>query len=150
MKTVALAALVVVLIAGVGVGAFFAGNAYGQQQANNVRADFFRNRQGGAGAPGQFSQTGPNGQGGQNAQFARPAATGTIKSVNGNLVQISEPDGSTVTVTLDSQTIIQKTVTGTPSDLQPGERITVLSDQTAASGANITARMIQLRGNAQP
>jgi hypothetical protein len=45
-------------------------------------------------------------------------------------------------VTVDSQTAIQKTASGIITDIQPGERITVLSDQT---GSNVTAQSIQLR-----
>jgi len=150
MKPVIVATIVAVLVIVVGVGAFFVGDNYGQQQAQNIRNDFLRARQGGTGAPngapGQFGQNGQGGQAGQNGQQAgqsgRPAAFGTVKSVTGNTVVVAQQDGSTVTVTVDSQTTIQKTVNGTVSDIQPGERITVLSDQT---GSTVAARSIQLR-----
>ncbi len=136
-------AIVAALVIVVGAGSFFAGSAYGQQQAQNVRNDFFRARQGGTGGPnGAQPQNGQNAQGGQNGQFGRPAAFGTIKSVNGNTMVVTQQDGSTVTVTLDSQTQIIKTVNGTTSDLQAGDRVTVMSDQTTG---NIVARSIQLR-----
>jgi hypothetical protein len=141
MKKMIIAVCLVALIALVGVGAFVAGNQYGQQQANAIRSSFINQRQGGGGNSGNSSN--PNGPAGS---FGRPAATGTVKSVTGNVVQISQTDGSTVAVTVDSQTTIQKTVNGALSDLQPGERVTVLSDQT---GANITARSIQLRPSTQ-
>jgi hypothetical protein len=141
MKPVIVATIVAVLVIVVGVGAFFVGDNYGQQQAQNIRNDFFRARQGGTGAPnGTPGQFGQNGQ--QAGQFGRPAAFGTVKSVTGNTVVVTQQDGSTVTVTVDSQTTIQKTANGTVSDIQPGERITVLSDQT---GSTVTARSIQLR-----
>jgi hypothetical protein len=143
MKTAVIAAVVVVLIAVVGVGAFFAGSSYGQQQAQNTRAEFLNARQGG-GAGGQFAQNGQNAQGGQS--FGRPAASGTVMSVNGDTLVVTQQDGSTVTVTVNSLTQIIKTVNGTPSDLQPGERITVMSDQT---GSNVVARSIQLRPTTQ-
>jgi hypothetical protein len=154
MKTVVISAIVAVLVIVVGVGAFFVGNNHGQQQAQNIRNDFLRARQGGAGAPngapGQAGQNGQGGQFGQNGQPAgpvgRPAAFGTVKSVNGNTIVVTQQDGSTVTVTVDSQTAIQKTTNGTISDIQPGERVTVLSDQT---GSTVTARSIQLRPTAQ-
>lgn len=142
MKTAVIAAIVVVLIAVVGGGAFFAGSAYGQQQANNTRAEFFNARGGGAG--GQFAQNGQNAQGAP--QFGRPAANGTVKSISGNTLVVTQRDGSTVTVTLNSQTQIIKTVSGATSDLQPGENITVMSDQTSG---NIVARTIQLRAATQ-
>lgn len=142
MKTAVVSTIVVVLVVVVGVGAFFAGTSYGEQQAQNTRAEFFSARQGGASGPGGApSQAGQGGQ-----QVGRPAASGTVKSVNGNSVQVSQQDGSTVTVTVNSQTAIQKTASGTISDLQPGERITVFSTQT---GSNIVAQSIQLRSSSQ-
>lgn len=144
MKTVVVAAVVVVLVAVVGVGAFFAGSSYGAQQAQNTRAEFLNARQGGAG--GQGGQFGSNAQTGQGGPAGRPAATGTVKSVNGNSLLVTQQDGSTVTVTVNAQTAIQKTVSGTLSDLQPGERITVISTQT---GSNIVAQSIQLRPTSQ-
>ncbi len=140
MKTTIIAAIVVVLIAVVGVGAFFAGSQYGQQQAQNTRAEFFRSRQGGAG--GTDGQNGQNGQGGQ---FGR-GTFGTVKSVNGDNIVLTMQDGSTVNVTVNSQTAIQKTVSGAVSDIKPGERITVLSNQT---GSNIVAQGIQIRPSTQ-
>ena len=137
MKPIVISAIVIVLIAVVGVGAFFAGSAYGSQQAQNTRAAFFSARQGGANP----------GQGGANSQgFGRPAAIGSIKSISGNTLVVTQQDGTSVTVTVDAQTAIQKTVSGALSDLQPGERITVLSDQT---GTSVTARSIQLRAGTQ-
>ncbi len=148
MKTVIAVAVAIVLAVVIGAGGFFAGTAYGQSQAQDTRAEFFRNRQGG----GQFAQNGqgaPNGQAGQSGQggqFGRPAAFGTVKSVNGSTLVITQQDGSTVTVTTNAQTTVQKTVEGTVSDIQPGERVTVTSDQT---GSNIVARAIQVRPTGQ-
>ena len=151
MKTITVSVIAALIVIVIGAGAFFVGDNYGQQQAQNIRNDFLRARQGGAGAPnsasGQPGQTGqPNGQFGQNGQQAgqggRPVAFGTVKSVTGNTLVVTQQDGTTVTVTVDSQTAIQKTVSGTVTDIQPGERVTVLSDQT---GSNVTARSIQLR-----
>jgi hypothetical protein len=136
-------AVIIAIVAAVvfGAGGFFAGTAYGSAQAQNTRDEFLRNRQGGT--PGQFGQNGPNGQAGQ---FGRPAAVGTVKSVNGNTLTVTQQDGTTVTVTVNQQTTIQKTTTGAISDIQPGQRITVESDQT---GGNIVARGIQIRPSGQ-
>ncbi len=147
MKTVIAIAVAIVLAVVIGAGGFFAGTAYGQSQANNTRSEFFRNRGGGAaGTAGQGGQAGQNGQGGQNGQFGRPAAFGTVKSVNGNTVVISQQDGSTVTVTTTAQTVVQKTVSGTVSDITPGDRVTVESTQT---GSNVVASAIQIRPASQ-
>jgi hypothetical protein len=148
MKQILMVVIALIIVVIVGAGGFFAGTAYGQTQAQNTRNEFIRNRQGNGGgqggAPGQFGQSG---QGGQGGQFGRPAAFGTVKSVNGDTIVLTQTDGSTVNVTVNAQTAIQKTVSGTASDIQPGERITVLSDQT---GSNIVARDIQLRPNNPP
>ena len=141
MKPVLSAIVALIVIAVVGAGAFIAGSNYGEAQAQNTRAEFFRNRQGGA-PGGQGAASGQTGQNGQGGQFGRPAAFGTIKSVSGNTIQVTQQDGTTVTVTVDQQTTYQKTVSGSLSDLQPGERITVMSNQT---GSNIVARDIQIR-----
>lgn len=147
MKTFLAAAIVVVAIAVVGVGAFFAGTSYGEAQAQNTRTEFFRNRQGGnGGLAGASNQSGQNGQSGQNNPFGRAAAIGTVKSVSGSTLQLTQQDGSTVSVTVDAQTTIQKTVNGAIGDIQPGERLTIFSDQT---GSNIIARAIQVRPSAQ-
>ncbi|MCL4489875.1 MAG: hypothetical protein M1570_17360 [Chloroflexi bacterium] len=143
MKTALTVVIAVVIVAVVGVGAFFAGTSYGQAQAQNTRAQFFRSR--GIGTTGATGgQSGQAGQNGQGTQFGRPAAFGTVKSVSGNTVVVTQQDGSTVTVTLNSQTQIQKTVSGTTSDIQPGDRVTITSDQT---GSNIVARSVQIRPN---
>ncbi len=141
MKTLYMIIGALVLIIVAGTGGFFAGNSYGQAQAQNIRSTFLRQRFGDQGNGNEQGLSG--GQAFQGGQFGRPAASGTLKSVNGNTLTISENNGSTVTVTVNAQTVIEKTVTGTPTDLQSGERITVLSDQTG--GSNLVARSIQIR-----
>ncbi|MDE3091460.1 MAG: hypothetical protein KGJ80_18995 [Chloroflexota bacterium] len=139
MKTlyVVIGALVLVMVAG--GGGFFAGTSYGQAQAQNIRADFFRQRSG--------NQANASGQGSQAGQFGgRPAAVGTLKSVQGDTITVTQNDGTIVTVNVNAQTVIQKTVTGTLGDLQAGERVTVLSDQT---GSNVTAQTVQIRPSTQ-
>src|SRR5512142_387564 len=105
MKTVIAVAVAIVLAVVIGAGGFFAGTAYGQSQAQDTRAEFFRNRAGGQGQfgqNGQAGQAGQNGQGGQGGQFGRAAAFGTVKSVNGDTLVITQQDGSTVTVTTNA------------------------------------------------
>lgn len=96
------------------------------------------------GSSGQGGQRGPGGQGGafgNFAQFGNCVARGTIKSVNGNTVEISTPV-SVVTVTIGDQTIISKTDVGSLSDLKTGDRVTVFSKDTGTSPA---ATMVQLQ-----
>ena len=137
MKQVLIIVGVVVVFVVVAVGAFFVGDQFGPSaQARNAQAEFLRARgfTGGAGTPGA------TGQQGQRADVGRPVANGTVKSVQGNTITVTQRDGSTTTVTVDDKVTIQKTVTGTIADIQPGLNITVLEVTTD----NTTTRRIQL------
>ncbi len=140
MRTFLAAILVLVLVGIVGYGAYSYGQSVGLTQAQNIRAEFFASRQG-ANAAGDSTQAGQRG-----AQGARPAATGTVKSVQGNSITVTQRDGTTVTVNVDAQTVVQKTTNGTVGDIQPGQNVTVLSSQ---SGNDITAQTIQIRPTGQ-
>jgi lactam utilization protein B len=143
-KVVVAAIGVIVLLLVVGGVAFAAGSEYGKTQAQNVRNEFLQQRfgnqggQSGQAQPGQNDQTGQRGQAGQ---FGRIAANGTVKSVDGNKITLTMQNGNTVTVNVDQQTRITKTVAATSSDIQAGTRILVTSDQT---GNNVTARAITI------
>ncbi len=126
----------IVLLVVVGVGAFYAGDNYGQSQVQNVRYQFFAGRGGQGGGQG-----GNGGAGGQGGQFR--GTFGTVKSIQGNTLTVTQQDGTTQTLTLTAQTTIQKTVDGTPSDLQPGDRITIVTDPNSTN----VAQMIQIRPN---
>ncbi len=139
MKTVLIAIVVVVLMAGSGAAGYYFGNQNGLTTAQNIRTEFFAGRTGGTG--GQFatgnSQGTPQaqgtrggGQGGQGGQFAgllagRATANGSVKTVQGNTITVTQNDGSSATVTVDDKTTIQKFVTGTIADVQPGLTIIV-------------------------
>lgn len=109
---------------------------------------FSGNRQGGqssqSGQGGQGPQGGQTGQGGAQSffqQIGNCVARGTIKSINGNTIEISTPV-SVVTVTVGDQTVISKTDVGSLSDLKTGDRVTVFSKD---SGNSPTASMVQLQ-----
>ncbi len=144
MKTLLAAILVLVLVGIVGFGAYSYGQSVGLTQAQNIRAEFFSSRPGATNSAADPTQAGASGQRG--GQGMRAAATGTVKAVQGNTVTVTQRDGSIVTVTIDPQTVIQKTTTASPSDIQPGQSITVTSSQT---GASITAQTIQIRATGQ-
>ncbi len=153
MKTVLIVVLVIVLVAVVGAGAFYEGSNYGFAQAQNIRTEFFQSRggQGGALSGGTPSAQGTRGagqgaQGGQGAQFVGRGVNGTVKSVDGNTMVVTQRDGSTVTVTINAQTAIQKVSTGTTGDLVPGANVTVTSSET---GSTVTAQTIQIRPTGQ-
>ncbi len=144
MKSILIAVLVVVLVVGAGVGGFFAGNSFGPNaQAQSVQREFFAQRSGQNGTGGA-GQTGQGAQGG--LQGRRPVAAGTVKSVQGNTIQVSAADGTVTTVTTDSKTVVQKTVTGAVSDVQPGQRVSIMGN---ASGSNVTATEISILASGQ-
>jgi hypothetical protein len=127
---------VIVLCVAVGAGAFYGGTVYERQQATNVRNSFFNGRGGGAGGGGAG---GPGGGGG--GGFGGGAVFGTVKSVTGNTIQISTPQNVT-TINLSDATTVMKTITGTVSDIQVGDTITVRG--TADSSGNVAADSVQV------
>jgi hypothetical protein len=151
MKNTLVIVGVLVLVAVAGVGGFFAGNSFGPN-ANALATvnDFRAQRQGGGGQGAFFNQGGQTGQNGQGAQGTqsgrRPIAFGTVKSVQGNTIQITAQDGTVTTVTTDSKTVVEKTVTGAVADVQAGQRITVMGSQT---GSDLMATQIAIQPSAQ-
>jgi hypothetical protein len=144
---------VVVLVVVAGVGGFFAGNSFGPNaQAQSVQREFFAQRfgNGGQGGVGQFNpsvQGGAQNPGGQGSQTARrPIAFGTVKSVQGNTIQVTAQDGTVTTITTDSKTVVEKTVAGAVADVQVGQRITVMGAQT---GSDMVATQISIQPSGQ-
>jgi hypothetical protein len=140
------------LIVVTGVLAYNTGVQTGTTQAQNIRTEFLSTRSAGTQNGGGFAQGGNQGN--------NPAAAGaafrgggiyTVKSVQGNTIQVTAQDGSAVTVNVNAQTVIEKTTTGVLTDVQPGMRIIVAgggqggSSSSASSGAPITARTIQIQ-----
>ena len=152
MKAVLLGIVVVVLMAASGGAGYYLGDQSGFTRAQNIRTEFAQQRFGGNGSGagfdssqvqgGQQGQQRSAGQGGQGTgQFTgRPTANGTVKSVDGNKITITQQDGSTTTVTVDAKAVIQKTGNGTVADIQPGVRITVIEQTTGGT----TTQRIQL------
>jgi hypothetical protein len=76
----------------------------------------------GASARGGFplaGRGGAGGAGGGNSSF------GTVSSVNGNTIYLTEPTGNTVKVTLSSATKITKSQKTSKSSLRPGDSVVV-------------------------
>lgn len=153
--TIIVSLVAIVLIGATGFVAYSAGYSAGNQSAVNVQREFFQNR---FGQPGQGGQGNPNAQGQGNNQtpqagrgnFGRPVAAGTVKSVQGNTIVVTEQNGTAVTVTVDGQTQIIKTVSGQVADIQPGMRVNVTSDQAATGSNPVTARLITVQNQNVP
>ncbi len=145
MKTVVLVVVVIVLVAIVGVGAYDLGMTAGETNAQNIRTQFFQSRP----TTGQTSGTQQGqgqGQGQAASRAARPLATGAIQSLNGNIMEVTQQDGTTVTVVLSPQTVVEKTTTGAQSDLKPGLRVSV---QGVQATGQVDAQLIQITQSTQ-
>lgn len=141
MKTALLAFGVLVLMAASGGAGYYFGTDNGLKQAQTIRNEFFQQRAGNFGnAPTGDSASSAQGQGQRSAgqgqaqaqgqgQFAavggRPVAQGTIKSVEGNKITVTQQDGTTATITIDDKTTVQKQVNGVIADLTTGVRVIV-------------------------
>lgn len=132
MKSILLGLGVVVLMAIAGGAGYYLGTDNGLKQAQNIRAEFFQQR------AGNFTNTAPTGDSASSAQGqrtvgqgqvavlgGRPVAQGTIKSIDGNKITVTQQDGTATTITIDDKTTIQKQVNGTLADLTAGTRIIV-------------------------
>ncbi len=139
MKTVISLVVVLVLVAVVGVAAYDLGQSAGETSAQNIRADFVRSR---STTSGQTDTT----QQGQSAARARPLANGAIQSVNGNILQLTQQDGTSITVVMSPQTTVEKMVAGAQSDLKPGVRISVQGTQATGQ---VDAQVIQITQSTQ-
>jgi hypothetical protein len=81
----------------------------------------------GAGAGAGAGAAGRAGAGPTAAEGAAkpPAASGTVKVIDGNTIYVSQPDGTTKKVVANDSTRYTRTEPGTLRDVQPGDRVTV-------------------------
>jgi len=157
MKKVLMIVGAVILAGLIAAGSFWAGMAYQTNKVEQARANFFNARgqlgegqfpQGGQ-APfdeqlpggGQFLPEGRSSGGGQGAFFGRGGRFGQVKTIDGNTMTLSTAQ-DVITVNLSDATQIEKTVTGSVSDLQPGTRVTVIGQEE--KNGSLTARRIQI------
>ena len=128
LNVLAIALLIVGLVAG-----FLSGMMYQKSQTSNNASRF-------AGANGQsrgrFGQNGGASNGGQ-----RPVI-GSIINQDQNSITVKLQDGSSKIILLSGTTAINKTDTGTVSDLKSGENVLVTG--TTNSDGSVTAQNIQI------
>jgi hypothetical protein len=143
MKRVMIALIAVLVLVGVGGGAFAAGTKVGENRAIQDPARFFQQRardQGGQ-FPGQspgLLQTPQPGQRG--AQGLGGGITGTIEEVKGNTLVVSTGT-ETIRVQTTDTTLIQKYMPVTVGDLKVGEQVVVSGSRN--DDGSYTARSIQ-------
>jgi len=93
----------------------------------------------GAGATGRGAGGAGAGAGAAGADSgAKPAATGTVKVIDGNAIYVSQPDGSTKKVVANDSTRYTRTEPGTLRDVQPGDRVTVEGSNQADGSVSAT------------
>ena len=80
------------------------------------------------------------------SRSAGNGAFGTLAKIDGNTLTLTTGQGQQVTVTVGSNTTIQKTVSGTISDLQVGESLTVIGARDANGNINAVSIMIRPQG----
>ena len=143
------------LLAGlIAAGSFWAGMAYQTNKAEQARVNFFNSR--GQLGEGQFPQGGelpfegglpgggqflPEGQMPGGGIFGRGGTIGEVKAIDGKVMTLSTAEDVT-TVLLSEETQIEKTVTGTLSDLQPG--LQLLVSGTRDEDGNLNASRVQI------
>jgi hypothetical protein len=136
--------IVVVAAAAAGYAGYTMGKNAGVAQGITARNAFLAARgvggTGGNGGGGGGFGGGAGGAGGRNFDPNNFAA-GQVKSISGDTVQLSTAT-DVVTVKLTDQTQIQKQASGTVSDIQPGERLTVQG--TRNSDGSFTAQTVQV------
>ncbi len=150
MRALMYSLLALVLLAVGAVGGYFYGLTVGQTQATTIRDNFLQSRgigAGAAGAAGAASGAANGAAGGQAAAFGGlgggQGTFGSVKSVNGNTIELSTAQ-SAVKVTVNDQTTVQQAVQqSVPIDqLQAGTNVVVVGDRDAQG--NITARSINV------
>jgi hypothetical protein len=129
----------ILLAALLSAGSFYGGMVYQRNQANQVRANFFRSR--------GIDPNAQNNGGGQRQGFFGGGATGQVKSLQGNVLTLSTAQNTT-TVNLTDTTRIEKAAPAATTDLQPGERVTVTGQRD--SNGNITASQVLILDSNPP
>jgi hypothetical protein len=93
--------------------------------------------------------TAPRNQGGTTTPRQRQGARGTVTKIDGTVLTLNTAQGP-VTVNVSSNTAIQKTVTGSISDLHEGESLSVRGSRDANSNITATSIRIQPEGQGAP
>ena len=141
MKKVWMILGAVVVVALIAAGSFWGGMADQTNRATQAQANFLNAR--GQGGTGQFANGGqafpgvaaPIGQAPGN--FGGRGTAGQVKTVEGNILTLSTAQDVT-TVNLSDSTQIQKTVSGSVSDLQPGTQVMVTGQKDSKGVINAT------------
>ncbi len=157
MRALMYSLLALCLLAVGAVGGYFYGLTVGQTQATAIRDNFLQSRGIGAGANGAAGAAGAAASGAAGGQGAAAfggfgggqGTFGSVKSVEGNTIELSTAQAA-VKVTVNDQTTVQQTVPqAVPlNQLQPGTNVMVVGDRDAQG--NMTARSINVLPQGTP
>lgn len=136
-------ATVALAIAVAALAGFLIGHRVGVRAAAAGRPTFAAGP-GGAGAPGQGQARRGAFPGGGAGGGAAAGTAGTVKSVEGDTIFLTDADGNTTKVTTSGATSVTKTVPGTLQDVKPGDN--VLVQGTRNDDGSYTANRISVGG----
>lgn len=117
-----------ILLAGVG---FYGGMQYQKSQRPNFA---------GGQIPGGFG--GPSGANGKQMPQGSQPVSGKIASIDNTGITLTTSDGSSKIVLVSDSTVINKTTSGSQSDLKNGDQVMVIG--TTSSDGTVTAQSISL------
>lgn len=132
--------LIVIVAAVVGGLGFFGGMQYQKSQGG-----FGGNRGPGQFQNGQFPSGGVGGAPSGMRQGGGQPVSGEITSIDNETLTVKAQDGSSKIVIYSGSTTVNKTSSGSVSDLQVGEKVTVIGSQD--SNGAITAQAISVGSN---
>ncbi len=127
-KTILIVLIVIIVGAAAGYGGYRMGDSAGFERANQVRQQFFQQRQLGQGNTGAGG-TGGLGAAGIGAQGRGAGISGVIKSVEGDTLTLALGQRD-VQVKLSDKTQVLKTSPGTRAELAAGARVMITSEGT--------------------
>ncbi len=117
-------------------GGFFAGTKYQGQKQPAFSGQFGNEQQ------GRMTNQQTNQQQDQNRMRIGGQTIGEIISQDAKSITIKLPDGSTKIILLSNATTVNKTTSGTLSDLVKGQQVAVFGQEN--SDGSVTAQSVQL------
>jgi hypothetical protein len=134
-KTILIAFIVIVVGAIAAFAGYRVGDGAGFERANQVRQQFFQQRQTGQGNAGGFASGSGGSSGGGGGAGRGLAVQGTIKSIDGDTLTVTLGNRQ-VQVKLGDKTQLLKSVAGTRDELAAGARVMITPEGNATGGGD--------------
>jgi len=133
-KTILIVFVVIVVGAIAAFAGYRVGDGAGFERANQVRQQFFQQRQTGQGGTGGFA-SGGGGSGGGGGAARAFTVQGTIKSMDGDTLTVTLGNRD-VKVKLGDKTQLLKSVAGTRDELAAGAHVMITPEGSATAGSD--------------